>query len=101
MKLRKLDCLKAAILGVALLITAVPASAQTTSTGEIKKSGSEAKKAGTSLGSNVRHGRVFVAANILASTSEARENILVAAPRRCLRRYSNPRPLRTICHYRT
>ena len=58
MKLRKLDCLKAAILGVALLITAVPANAQNTSKGEIKKSGSEAKKAGTSLGRNVRHGRV-------------------------------------------
>ena len=58
MKLRKLDCLKAGVLGVALLITAVPANAQNTSKGEIKKSGSEAKKAGTSLGSNVRHGRV-------------------------------------------
>lgn len=58
MKLRKLDCLKAGVLGVALVITAVPAKAQNTSKGEIKKSGSEAKKAGTSLGSNVRHGRV-------------------------------------------
>jgi hypothetical protein len=58
MKLRELDCLKAGVLGVALLITAVPANAQNTSKGEIKKSGSEAKKAGTSLGSNVRHGRV-------------------------------------------
>lgn len=58
MKLRKLDCLKAGVLGVALVITAVPGKAQNTSKGEIKKSGSEAKKAGTSLGSNVRHGRV-------------------------------------------
>ena len=58
MKLRKLDCLKAGVLGVALLFAAEPANAQNTSKGEIKKSGSEAKKAGTSLGSNVRHGRV-------------------------------------------
>lgn len=58
MKLRKLACLKAGVLGVALLIAAVPANAQNTSKGEIKKSGSEVKKAGTSLGSNVRHGRV-------------------------------------------
>ncbi len=36
----------------------VPAIAQTTPGGEMKKSGSEAKKAGQSLGHHVKHGRV-------------------------------------------
>ena len=47
-------------LGLALSIATLPATAQdqTTSTGEIKKSGSETKKAGKSLGQNFKHGRV-------------------------------------------
>jgi len=58
MKLRKLWWLKTMPLVVTLLIAAVPASAQNTSKAEIKKSGSEAKMAGTGLGRNLKHGRV-------------------------------------------
>lgn len=45
---------------LSLLCTLVtsPAMAQNTAKGEVKKSGSEAKKAGTSLGNNMKHGRV-------------------------------------------
>ena len=58
MKLRKLWWLKTMPLVATLLIAAVPASAQNTSKGEIKKSGSEVKTAGTGLGRNLKHGRV-------------------------------------------
>jgi hypothetical protein len=53
--------LTALSLGLVLSIGVLPAGAQdnqNSSTGEIKKSGSEAKKAGTSLGRNVKRGRV-------------------------------------------
>ncbi|HZI88757.1 MAG TPA: hypothetical protein VFD48_18130 [Pyrinomonadaceae bacterium] len=47
--------------GLVMSIGVVPAAAQdnqTTSTGEIKKSGSETKQAGKSLGKNMKQGRV-------------------------------------------
>jgi hypothetical protein len=51
------------IIGAMMLIFTLaagsaPASAQTTPKDEMKKSGSEAKKAGQSLGRNVKHGRI-------------------------------------------
>lgn len=52
---------KAVSLGLVLSFAVLPATAlgtQNTSKGEIKKSGSEAKQAGKSLGTNVKHGRV-------------------------------------------
>ena len=51
---------KAVSLGLVLSITVLPVSAQDnqSSTGEMKKSGSETKKAGKSLGQNLKHGRV-------------------------------------------
>jgi hypothetical protein len=48
-------------LGLVLSITVLSVNAQdnqNTSTGEIKKSGSEAKQAGKSLGQNMKRGRV-------------------------------------------
>ena len=61
MKLGIKQFLKAVSLGLALSIAALPVTAQdnkTTSTEEIKKSGSETKQAGKSLGKNFKHGRV-------------------------------------------
>lgn len=51
----------AASLGLVLVFGVSTANAQdkqTTGTGEMKQSGSEAKQAGTSLGSNMKQGRV-------------------------------------------
>ena len=53
--------LKAVSLGLVLSIgvsTAIAQDNQTSSTGELKKSGSETKQAGKSLGQNMKHGRV-------------------------------------------
>lgn len=61
MKRRMKQFFKAMSLGLVLSIAVLPAMAQdnqNTGTGEIKKSGSEVKKAGTSMGRNVKHGRV-------------------------------------------
>lgn len=58
MKLRMKQCLQAVSLGLVLSIAVLPATAQDTSKGEIKKSGSEVKQAGKSMGKNVKHGRV-------------------------------------------
>lgn len=61
MKRSSKQVLQALSLGLVLSIGVLPAVAQdnqNSSSGEIKKSGSEAKKAGTSLGHNVKHGRV-------------------------------------------
>lgn len=58
MKLRMKQCLKAVSLGLVLSIAVVPARAQDTSTGEIKKSGGETKQAGKSLAKNMKQGRV-------------------------------------------
>ena len=60
MKLGIKRILTAVSLGLALSIATLPVTAQdqTTSTGEIKKSGSETKQAGKSLGQNFKHGRV-------------------------------------------
>ena len=58
---RKTKFLSAVSLGLVLSFAVAPAKAQdnsNTSKGEIKKSGSEVKQAGTSLGRNVKHGRV-------------------------------------------
>ena len=55
------QCLKAVSLGLVLSIgvsTAIAQDNQTSSTGELKKSGSETKQAGKSLGQNFKHGRV-------------------------------------------
>ena len=55
------EVLTALSLGLVLSLGVLPAAAQdnqNSSTGEMKKSGSEAKKAGTSLGHNFKHGRV-------------------------------------------
>lgn len=52
---------KVVTLGLVFSFAVLPATAlstQNTSKGEIKKSGSEAKQAGKSLGRNVKHGRV-------------------------------------------
>ena len=48
----------AVMLTFTLAIGWASASAQTTPKDEMKKSGSEAKKAGQSLGHNVKHGRI-------------------------------------------
>lgn len=45
-------------LGLVFSLVTLPAMAQNTAKGEVKKSGSEAKKAGTSLGNNVKHGNL-------------------------------------------
>ncbi len=61
MKRSMKQVLQALSLGLVLSIGVLPAAAQdnqNSSTAEIKKSGSEVKKAGTSLGSNVKRGRV-------------------------------------------
>ena len=61
MKLGLKQFLTAVSLGLVFSIAALPVTAQdnqTTSTGEIKKSGSETKQAGKSLGQNIKHGRV-------------------------------------------
>ena len=60
MKLGIKQFLKAVSLGLVLSIAALPVMAQdqTTSTGEMKKSGSETKQAGKSLGKNFKNGRV-------------------------------------------
>ena len=61
MKLRMRKVLIAVSLGLVLSLGVLPVRAQdnqNTSTGEIKKSGSETKKAGKSLGQNIKHGRV-------------------------------------------
>ncbi len=53
--------LTGAALGIALAFTAPHASAQqnsNTATGQMKESGSEVKRAGTSAGHNMKHGRV-------------------------------------------
>ena len=53
--------LTAASLGLVFVFGVSTANAQdkqTTGTGEMQQSGSEAKQAGTSLGSNMKHGRV-------------------------------------------
>ena len=61
MKLVMRHVLISVSLGLVLSFGALPAAAQdnqTTSTGEIKKSGSETKQAGKSLGKNMKQGRV-------------------------------------------
>lgn len=61
MKRTMKDMLKALSLGLVLSLGVLPVAAQdkqNTSTGEIKKSGSETKKAGKSLGKNMKQGRV-------------------------------------------
>lgn len=61
MKLGMRKVLTAISLGLVLSLGVLPVTAQdnqNTSTGEIKKSGSETKKAGKSLGQNIKHGRV-------------------------------------------
>jgi len=61
MKLGMKRALIAISVGLVMSIGVVPAAAQdnqTTSTGEIKKSGSETKQAGKSLGKNMKQGRV-------------------------------------------
>lgn len=61
MKLGMRKVLIAVSLGLVLSFGVLPVSAQdnqTTSTGEIKKSGSETKEAGKSLGKNMKQGRV-------------------------------------------
>ena len=60
MKLVMKQFLKTVSLGLVLSIAALPVTAQdqTTSTEEIKKSGSETKQAGKSLGKNFKRGRV-------------------------------------------
>ncbi|MBA2525231.1 MAG: hypothetical protein H0V18_05520 [Pyrinomonadaceae bacterium] len=58
-KMRKFLC--AMSLGLVLSFAGPPAKAQdnsNSSKGEIKKSGSEVKRAGRSLGRNVKHGRI-------------------------------------------
>jgi len=58
-KMRKF--LSAVSMGLVLSFALSPAMAQdksNTSKGEIKKSGSEVKRAGSSLGKNVKHGRI-------------------------------------------
>ena len=58
MKMRRF--LSAVVLGLIVSVGVSPVIAQdnTSSKGEIKKSGSETKEAGKSLGKNVKHGRV-------------------------------------------
>ena len=61
MKLVMRHVLIAVSLGLVLSFGVLPAAAQdnqNTSTGEIKKSGSETKQAGKSLGKNMKQGRV-------------------------------------------
>jgi hypothetical protein len=61
MKRKTRQFLSAVSLGLVLSFAVSPAKAQdnsNSSKGEIKKSGSEVKEAGTSLGHNVKHGRV-------------------------------------------
>ena len=61
MKLGMRKVLIAASLGLVLSLGVLPVTAQdnqNTSTGEIKKSGSETKEAGKSLGKNMKQGRV-------------------------------------------
>lgn len=61
MKLVMRQGLIAVSLGMVLSFGVLPAAAQdnqNTSTGEIKKSGSETKQAGKSLGKNMKQGRV-------------------------------------------
>ena len=61
MKLGMKQVLKAVALGLVFSVgvsTAIAQDNQTTSTGEIKKSGSETKQAGKSLGKNMKQGRV-------------------------------------------
>ena len=61
MKFGMKQVLIAVSLGLVLSVGVLPVSAQdnqTTSTGEIKKSGSETKQAGKSLGKNMKQGRV-------------------------------------------
>ena len=61
MKLRMRQVLTAISMGLVLSLGGLPVAAQenqTTSTGEIKKSGSETKEAGKSLGKNMKQGRV-------------------------------------------
>ncbi len=58
---RKTGILSAVSLGLVLSFAMSPAKAQdnsNTGKGEIKKSGSEVKRAGTSLGQNVKQGRI-------------------------------------------
>ena len=59
----KRETLKLLMLGtLSLALTPLCGVAQensNTATGQMKESGSEVKKAGTSMGHNVRHGRIF------------------------------------------
>jgi hypothetical protein len=61
MKRKVMRLLTVASLGLTLLFTLAPVNAQenaNTSKGEIKESGREVKRAGTSMGRNMKHGRV-------------------------------------------
>jgi hypothetical protein len=61
MKLKVTQLLTGAALGLALAFTAPHATAQqnsNTTKGQMKESGSEIKRAGTSAGDNVKHGRI-------------------------------------------
>ena len=61
MKLKVTQLLTGAALGIALAFSAPHASAQdntNTAKGQMKESGSEVKRAGTSAGENMKHGRV-------------------------------------------
>jgi hypothetical protein len=61
MKLTIKQLLTGAALGLALALTAPHATAKqnsNTATGQMKQSGSEVKRAGTSAGHNMKHGRV-------------------------------------------
>jgi hypothetical protein len=59
LKVRQFVSVLALALALSLMATTALAQGNSnTSTGEMKKSGSEAKQAGTSLGHNVKHGRL-------------------------------------------
>ena len=58
MKGKMIKLVTSVALGAIFSMVASAAIAQNTTKGEAKKSGSEAKKAGTSLGTNVKHGHV-------------------------------------------
>ena len=62
MKRKIMEFLAVASLGLVLFFTMASANAQennNTAKSEMKKSGSEVKKAGTTMGHNVKHGRVL------------------------------------------
>ncbi len=61
MKQKMMRILPAALMGLALIFTALPAAAQdntNTGTGQMKESGREVGRAGKSMGHNMKHGRV-------------------------------------------